>query len=103
MTVERYEQVCAAMPGGMLHLDAYSRGGTLMYGGLYLSTFVDELTLVRGMDRLRELGVEVTNPHTWLLGGHGPLDSVCAAATAHDPKGLLNPGKLPRTRAERAA
>ncbi len=102
-TVEHYDAVCAAMPGGMLHLDAYSHGGTVGYGGLYLSSFVDEITLNRGMDRLRELGVQVTNPHTWLLGGHGPLDSVVAAAMAFDPKGLLNPGKLPREQAEKAA
>jgi hypothetical protein len=38
-----------------------------------------------------------------MLGGHGPLDSVVAAADAHDPKGLLNPGKLPRAHAVKAA
>ena len=102
MTVERYGEVCAIMPGGMVHLDGMTRGAVLGYGGLFLSTFVDEATLRRGMDRLRELGVEVTDPHTWLLGGHGSLEPVRDAAALFDPKALLNPAKLPRARAAHA-
>jgi FAD/FMN-containing dehydrogenase len=48
------------------------------------------------MDELRALGVRVVDPHTWVLGAHGPLDATVAAAVANDPKGLLNPGKLLR-------
>ena len=96
-TVDHYRETRVAMPGGMLHLDAYERNGVLGYGGLYMAPFVDEAGLYAGMDRLRSLGAAVTNPHTWMLGGHGPLDATVAAAAAHDPRGLLNPGKLPRT------
>ena len=102
-TVERYDEVCAAMPNAMLHLDAYARGKSIGYGGLFLAPFHDEITLRRGMDRLRELGVQVTDPHTWVLGGHGPLDAVIEAATVNDPSALLNPGKLPRVPASRVA
>lgn len=102
-TVERYRQVREAMPNGMVHLDAYRRDGKLGYGGLYLASFVDHATLYEGMDRLRDLGVNITDPHTWMLGGHGPLDHVVAAAEAYDPRGLLNPGKLPRPSREQAA
>lgn len=94
--IDRYDEVCAALPGAMVHLDAYTLHGETGYGGLLLSRFVDRPTLYAGMDRLRDLGVRVTDPHTWELGHHGPIDATLAAAVAHDPKGLLNPGKLPR-------
>lgn len=102
-TVERYREVRDAMPDGMVHLDAYSRDGRMGYGGLYLASYVDHATLYDGMQRLRALGVNTTDPHTWALGGHGPLDHVVAAAEEFDPSGLLNPGKLPRPSHERAA
>jgi FAD/FMN-containing dehydrogenase len=94
--VERYDEVCAALPDAMVHLDAMTVGGVTGFGGLHLSRFVDRDTLYAGVDRLRALGVHVVDPHTWVLGGHGPLDLTVAAAVANDPKGLLNPGKLPR-------
>ena len=94
---ENHDEVAAILPGGMVHLDAYTLGGATGYGGLYLSNYVDRATLYGGMDRLRALGVRVTDPHTWALGGHGPLDATVAQAVANDPKGLLNPGKLSRT------
>ncbi|MCC6434322.1 MAG: FAD-binding oxidoreductase [Acidimicrobiales bacterium] len=85
------EQVRAALPGAMLHHDLFA--GRI--GGLLLSDFVDEDTLRNGMARLRELGVIVVDPHTWLLGGHGGLDAQWEASARFDPYGLYNPGKLP--------
>ncbi len=95
------EQVRAALPGAMLHLDglrtfvdaadpARGRG----FGGLLLSRFTDAETLYAGISRLEELGVHVVDPHSWLLGGPG-LPGIAAVAAANDPTGLLNPGKLP--------
>ncbi|MFD0599045.1 hypothetical protein ACFQZ4_47670 [Catellatospora coxensis] len=97
------DAVRAALPGGMLHLDGmrpfpnladptYGRG----FGGLLLAPFHDAATLYAGVQRLRELGVHVVDPHTWLLGGPA-LPGIRAAASANDPDGLLNPGKLPST------
>ena len=83
--------VRAALPGGMLHLDGLSRDG---FGGLLLSEYRDTATLYEGVARLRGLGVFVVDPHTWMLDGPALAD-IRATAQANDPKGLLNPGKLP--------
>jgi FAD/FMN-containing dehydrogenase len=99
--VTRADEVRAALPGAMLHLDglrtyldpadpAHGR----QFGGLLLSTFRDAETLYAGIGRLQQLGVHVLDPHTWLLGGPG-LPTIRAAAAVNDPDGLLNPGKLP--------
>lgn len=85
------DEVRATLPGAMVHHDLFA--GQL--GGLLLSDFVDEATLRAGMARLRELGVVVVDPHTWLLGDHGVLDAQWEAAARFDPHGLCNPGKLP--------
>ncbi|GHJ44287.1 dehydrogenase [Catellatospora sp. TT07R-123] len=95
------DAVRACLPGAMLHLDglrafldpadpARGRG----FAGLLLSEFRDAETLYRGVERLRELGVHVVDPHTWQLGGPA-LPAIRAAAATADPDGLLNPGKLP--------
>ncbi|MEV4415512.1 FAD-binding oxidoreductase [Catellatospora sp. NPDC049609] len=95
------DAVRACLPGAMLHLDGLrnhldpadpvrGRG----FGGLLLSEFRDARTLYDGVDRLRERGVHVIDPHTWELGGPA-LPGIRAAAAANDPLGLLNPGKLP--------
>lgn len=95
------DAVRACLPGAMLHLDglrthldpADPRRGR-GFGGLLLSEFRDAATLYDGIDRLRDLGVHVIDPHTWELGGPA-LPGIRAAAAANDPLGLLNPGKLP--------
>lgn len=89
--VDEADAVRAALPGGMLHLDGMSRDG---FGGLLLSEYRDTATLYEGIARLRGLGVFVVDPHTWMLGGPALAD-LRATAQANDPKGLLNPGKLP--------
>ncbi|GIH06436.1 dehydrogenase [Rhizocola hellebori] len=99
--VTQPQRVREALPGAMLHLDgmrlspdpAAPRRGR-GFGGLLLSPFHDTATLYDGIARLQELGVHVVDPHTWLLGGPA-LPGIRAAAAHNDPRGLLNPGKLP--------
>jgi len=95
------EAVRAALPGAMLHLDGLrlfldradpARGRH--FGGLLLSRFQDAATLYRGIDRLSDLGVQVVDPHSWLLDGPALAD-IRARAAANDPAGLLNPGRFP--------
>jgi FAD/FMN-containing dehydrogenase len=99
--ITRTDEVHAALPGAMLHLDGMrtfldplepSRGRT--FGGLLLAPFRDVPMLYSGVSRLEELGVHVVDPHTWLLGGPS-LPGIRATAAVSDPDGLLNPGKLP--------
>lgn len=91
----RAEEVRACLPGGMLHVDGQRRGAAAWFGGLLLSEFRDRGTLAAGARRLRELGVAVVDPHTFLLGAHADLPALRANAQVNDPRGLLNPGKLP--------
>ena len=93
--LERTDEVRSVLPCTMLHLDGQLIDGARRFGGLLISRFVDREQLYRGMERLRELGVFVLDPHTWMLGAHGDLDELRALAAVQDPKGLLNPGKLP--------
>ncbi|HEX6871912.1 MAG TPA: FAD-binding oxidoreductase [Micromonosporaceae bacterium] len=99
--VSRSDEVRAVLPETLMHLDGLrtvfdpadpTRGRH--YGGLLLSAFHDARTLYTGASQLRELGVHVVDPHTWLLGGPA-LPAIRDLAVANDPDGLLNPGKLP--------
>ena len=95
--VEHETEVRAALPGARIHLDGNApRQHGKGFSGLLISDWTDEATLVAGMARLRQLGVIVVNPHTWLVGSHGGLQAYLDAARELDPLGLLNPGKLPR-------
>lgn len=96
-----HDDLVACLPGGGLHLDGMRREGAAGWGGLLLGTFPGPDALDDAIDALRALGVEVTDPHTWKLGGHG-LAGLVAAAERNDPYGLLNPGKLPGRRPVRA-
>ena len=59
----------------------------------------------RSKERLNEIiqffesvGVKINNPHTYLLGFGGynlRMQEILASKKAHDPYGLLNPGKIP--------
>lgn len=98
--VTHADDVTAALPGAMLHLDGIrfasdpsAAGKDRGLTGLLLSVFQDAATLYAGIDRLRDLGVHVVDPHTWLLGGP-MLPAIRATAAANDPRGLLNPGKI---------
>lgn len=92
----RAEDVRELFDDGLIHLDAHRVGDHIGFGGLILSTFVDEPTLRSRMATLADdLGVFVVDPHTWMVGSQD-LASIQAAARLHDPDGLLNPGKLGR-------
>lgn len=94
--IERIDEVLAALPDARIHLDGnnpstHGKG----YSGLLLCSWVDRETLDRGMQAIRDMGILVIDPHTWLLGAHGDTERTRKLATELDPKGLLNPGKIP--------
>lgn len=102
--IERIDEVLAALPDARIHLDgnnpsAHGKG----YSGLLLCSWIDRETLDRGMQAIRDMGILVIDPHTWLLGAHGDTERTRKLAAELDPKGLLNPGKIPPPSDTRAA
>jgi FAD/FMN-containing dehydrogenase len=100
----RGDEIRSALPGALLHLDglrlfadAQAPGRGRHFGGLLLAPFPGVGPLYTAVERLTGLGVHIVDPHTWLLDGPA-LPAIRTAAAAHDPAGLLNPGKLPGNR-----
>jgi FAD/FMN-containing dehydrogenase len=87
--IDRADDVRAALPGALLHLDAVRDG----FAGLLLIPFSGVDALYDSAERLRALGVTVVDPHSWLVDGDA-LAAIRERAARVDPAGLLNPGKL---------
>jgi FAD binding domain len=94
---EHADVLATALPEARVHVDAMRGPNGREMGGLLMSRFVDEPTLRDGIERLRDAGVVVVDPHTWQV--FDPDGAVAAAAEMTDPGGLLNPGKLVRSSA----
>jgi FAD/FMN-containing dehydrogenase len=79
------------------HLEAVKQLGASRLAALPLLRWRGELALGRLMADCREAGAVIFNPHVISVeaGGLGVVDAdQVAAKAAHDPAGLLNPGKL---------
>ena len=79
----------AVFPGTVLHLELM-RDRVV---GMLMAPYPGEQQLYAGIEALEALGVRVHSPHSWMLDWR--LDAVRATAAVTDPRGLLNPGKLP--------
>jgi hypothetical protein len=82
-------EIRKVFPGTLLHLEGM-RSGTV---GMLMARYEDEQTVYDGIAALEVLGVGVHSPHNWYVDRR--VDLVRSAARAADPRGLLNPGKLP--------
>ncbi len=79
------------------HLEAVRQQGAARLTGLPLLRFRGVEALQALIDHCRDLGILVFDPHECSVedGGMGQIDPAqVAAKAAHDPTGLLNPGKL---------
>ncbi|MCS5693291.1 FAD-binding oxidoreductase [Cyanobium sp. FGCU-6] len=79
------------------HLEAVRQDGAARLAGLPLLRWRGAAALAELMDQCRSLGAVIFNPHVLTVedGGLGVIDAdQVAAKAAHDPAGLLNPGKL---------
>jgi FAD/FMN-containing dehydrogenase len=85
--IDRIDEVHAALPGGLLHLEA---GHTIPIGML-AARYRDPAQIYEAMELLGELGVGTHNPHQWYVDRN--VDDVRALSQRTDPLGLLNPGK----------
>jgi hypothetical protein len=83
------DAVRAVFPGTVLHLELM-RDRVV---GMLMARYSGPEQVFSGIDALEALGVSVHSPHTWILDRR--LETVRPVLAASDPRGLLNPGKLP--------
>jgi FAD/FMN-containing dehydrogenase len=83
------DAVRAVYPETLLHLELMKH----QVVGMLMARYHSSEQVHEGMARLNELGVSIHSPHTWTLERR--IDGVRAVLAANDPRGLLNPGKLP--------
>lgn len=79
------------------HLEAVRQQGSQRLAALPLVRWRGREELVALMEQAADLGALIFNPHVFTVedGGLGVIDAdQVAAKAAHDPAGLLNPGKL---------
>lgn len=79
------------------HLEAVRQQGCQRLAALPLVRWRGREALLELMEQARQLGAFLFNPHVLTVedGGLGVIDAdQVAAKQAHDPAGLLNPGKL---------
>ncbi|MEW9698229.1 FAD-binding oxidoreductase [Paenibacillus sp. SI8] len=79
-----------------LHFEWVRGGGALIPTALPIVRFQSEERLYEIIDYCESIGVEIFDPHTWVLdhGGRGEVGSMERKKRQNDPKGLLNPGKI---------
>lgn len=74
-----------------LHLELHDHGP----GAMVVAEYRGEEALLAGIPKLEAMGVRVHSPHQWYVDR--AVESAIRTAAVTDPKGLLNPGKLPAT------
>ncbi|MBB6732030.1 FAD-binding oxidoreductase [Cohnella zeiphila] len=80
----------------LMHFEWVLGGGRLLPNGLPVVRFTTEERLYYIIETCRSIGVEIYDPHTWLLdnGGRGAVPGMRLRKKLNDPLGLLNPGKI---------
>jgi FAD/FMN-containing dehydrogenase len=86
--IDRFIEVEAAYPGGMLHVEAAHEFPI----GMLVAPYVSAEEVVAGYERLRQLDVLVHSPHQYYVDFN--VEEARALKAKLDPAGLLNPGKL---------
>lgn len=84
------EAVRDVFGGTLLHLDVMRDG----MSGILMAPYVSASQVYSGMARLASIGVVVASTHSWVIDR--PIDLLRTTLRRNDPRGLLNPGKLPR-------
>jgi hypothetical protein len=97
-TVARALALEAATGGEMMHhYECVRFNGAVTCQGVPVFKWQDRAQLDRLVRAHEELGIRIANPHTWLLqnGGMKRIDEAqFEFRRRHDPKGLMNPGKM---------
>lgn len=97
-TVARALALEAATGSEMMHhYECVRFNGAVTCQGVPVFKWQDRAQLDRLVRAHEELGIRIANPHTWLLqnGGMKRIDEAqIEFRRRHDPKGLMNPGKM---------
>lgn len=72
-----------------LHLELFDHGP----GAMVVAEYRGEDALLAGIPKMEAMGVRVHSPHQWYVDR--AVELAIRTAKVTDPKGLLNPGKLP--------
>lgn len=72
-----------------LHLELFDNGP----GAMVVAGYQGEDALLAGIPKMEAMGVRVHSPHQWYVDR--AVEAAIRTAAVTDPKGLLNPGKLP--------
>lgn len=94
---EQMNTIKCEFPEVMNHLEFNKQNGELRIGGLPLMQFESDERLNRLIARYEEIGVQVSNPHTWDLEDGGRSyshEKLWALKRNNDPQELLNQLKL---------
>lgn len=80
----------------LMHFEWVRGGGVLLPNALPVVRFSTEERLYEVIGEFLACGVEIYDPHTWMLdnGGRGAVASMRLKKQINDPLGLLNPGKI---------
>jgi FAD/FMN-containing dehydrogenase len=80
----------------LFHIEFSKWEGKVGPGSIPIVRFTTEERLREMIDFCGEIGVGVSNPHTYVLGDEGRFNAESKSETkkSFDPKGLFNPGKL---------
>lgn len=82
------------LPGLFCHLDGFNLQGRPAFVGIFFHPYRSREDVEDAKQLLAGAGVRVNDPHKW--GIQRDVDLYVPVAEDRDPKGLLNPGKLPR-------
>lgn len=104
--LDQMRNIKQRFPGEVhIHVEWVRGGGEIRIGSLPVVEYTTQERLYEIIDYFESIGVSVNDPHTFLLpvDNQGRFERILQAKTVNDPKGLLNPGKLPDLKKEQQA
>jgi FAD/FMN-containing dehydrogenase len=84
----------------LIHFEWIKAGGIVVPSSQPIIRFQSNERLAEIIAAFQEIGIKVSNPHTYVLEEGGKddwIDQICEAKRENDPYDLLNPGKTKRT------
>ncbi|WP_050180089.1 FAD-binding oxidoreductase [Domibacillus robiginosus] len=93
-------ELSAAFPDDIfMHVEWIKAGGQVVPSSQPVICYKADEQLFAIMEKCRQIGIRISNPHTYILEEGGKddwIEHICAAKRVNDPYNLLNPGKTKR-------